>query len=421
MIKTDKTTLRSTAIGVFLLLSIAQNSHAAVWGTWDYGAMTCSGRPEGPCDQGMSAGLHGSETVSLCSNHAAAPTSLDRLNFAVQQAHQEFNRTIQNSTFRRVALREPPAWSNSAAWSPDGASLIIADTKRRVLMQFSLDGHLQQTITALGSDLSLIQGTAGGYLVEARDGGFVWLDGRFSTQRTLDVKAETSDKPTKITSVFGWTSNGDNLLTVSDFEQGGTAKSSLLKISYHSPLVAEPIEAVGSKARRFFLLGYPLLANADNKGYMLMLEDTAKILEVGLGVRELHSFPSEYRTVPDLPTPKNAAEAFAPIERATMAISLIGWRDMLYLITRKPLGEGRTQWTMWPIQPREDRMLAGKVLPTQAAHILVVPGPKKWAILEKGPVLANGTQDISSVLLIEPRALEAASVVQDVPMTVVAP
>jgi hypothetical protein len=420
---------RVFTIGIVLLLAMESDSRAeTAYGTWDYGAMTCSGAPESACGDGMSAdlGSSGSGTISRCSSGAtvAAPP-LDSLSFAelpVLPAPDGLTTVVQNTSFQRINLKERPAWSNSAAWAPDGASLIVADTKRKVLMKFGLDGRLLQTVTALGSDLNLIQGTVSGYLVEARDGGFVWLDAKFSSQKTLDVKAETSDKPTKVTSVFGWLASGDNLLTFGDFEQEGRSQSSLMKISHHSPLAAEPIMPVGPNARRFFLLGYPLLASADNKGYALLLEESSRIVEVGLDVRELRSFPPDYRIAPSLPTrPANAAEAFGPIERAKTAISLLGWRDTLYLLTRKPLSGGQTEWTLWPIKPREDHLLAGKVLPTQAAHILVVPGPKKWAILEKGPVLPNGSQDIASMLLIEPKAMGAAFDVWDQPAFFEAP
>ncbi len=419
-----------------LLLVFDSNGTAAThWGTIDYGAMTCSGEPESVCGESYLAQLDPEPPVYLvCSNrHQSRPLPLDELRFAVMtndSASELARDTFQEGSFRRVFLKEQPTWSNSAAWAPDGTSLIIADTRRKVLMQFSLDGRLLQTIVAIGGELNLVQGTGSGYLVEATDAGFVWLDARFSALRTLDLKAEALGMATKVTSVFGWTLNGDSLITFGDLERKEVpeahekARGNLLKVSSHSPPIAESIPLqIGPKTRRFFLIAYPLLASADGKSYVLLLEDTAKVIELGDALRELHSFPSEYRDVPSLPTrPESAAEIFGAVERATTAISLVGWRNMLYVITRKPQGGGGgTQWIAWPIQPREDRLLNGKILPTRAAHILIVPGSENWAIIEKGSVSADGTQDIPSILIVKPEAMESAVGLHDGATHLVAP
>ena len=90
---------------------------------------------------------------------------------------------------------------------------------------------------------------------------------------------------------------------------------------------------------------------------------------------------------------------YKSLERSTSAVRLYGRGNFLYLLTRKPAGQG-TSWQLWQIDPRRDTIVRSLTLPTQANHVYLAPGPLHWAVIEKGAVIQSGSQAIHSMLLL---------------------
>jgi hypothetical protein len=52
------------------------------------------------------------------------------------------------------------------------------------------------------------------------------------------------------------------------------------------------------------------------------------------------------------------------------------------------------------LDKRSGKIIEKITLPTRASHLLVIPGKKRWAFVEKGSVQAFGQQDVKGLLLI---------------------
>lgn len=74
------------------------------------------------------------------------------------------------------------------------------------------------------------------------------------------------------------------------------------------------------------------------------------------------------------------------MESAFIPAGLCARGGRLLLLTRKPLGGGKTLWRLYRIDPRTDRLEGSFELPTHAPAILLAPGETRWAIIELGPL-----------------------------------
>jgi hypothetical protein len=93
--------------------------------------------------------------------------------------------------------------------------------------------------------------------------------------------------------------------------------------------------------------------------------------------------------------------ADALIRQSTMIAGVAGQGEFLYLLTREPGSGSGTRWLLHQIDPARDKLLRQIQLPTSSSHLIVVPGEKLWALIEKGPVTGSPpVQEIGSVLMI---------------------
>jgi hypothetical protein len=111
--------------------------------------------------------------------------------------------------------------------------------------------------------------------------------------------------------------------------------------------------------------------------------------------------------MPDWNYMKEFTDMMAKIEQAaSVPVGLFGWKDSLYLLNRTRQGK-QTHWVLYRIDPSGKLSTTQTDLPINANHVTVIPGPKTWAFIEKGPVLGYGAQDASRMLLIPSGLLDA--------------
>lgn len=97
------------------------------------------------------------------------------------------------------------------------------------------------------------------------------------------------------------------------------------------------------------------------------------------------------------------------IEMATMPVGLFGWEGSLYLLARSPLPALRTEWTLFRVDPEAGAIEGRMSLASEANHLIVVPGRERWALLEKGPVLSFGAQELLRIVWMPAEQLRAWS------------
>ncbi len=104
---------------------------------------------------------------------------------------------------------------------------------------------------------------------------------------------------------------------------------------------------------------------------------------VGRGER-LKVFPDWPGPLPDLP-PVSEMEHYPAwwkaVENASFPASLYAEGPHLYLMMRLAATDG-SEWELHAIDPVAESLLHSVRLPTRAANVSLVPGPKYWALLE---------------------------------------
>lgn len=405
---------------IVILIMTTLHSHGAdkKRGTLDYGSLSCGGAPDSDCETPMT--IEESKGSTSCRPNAADLNTRRAIVPQVEFAaftnggdKHKLNSNLHSQGYTRIKLSEKPIYSTSAAWSDQGTEFLVVDASRKVILQYSIDGHLIQTIN-LGVDVARIQRLETGYLLQiASSPNFIRTDSHFRSSTVESLASGMGNDG----AIYGWTFMEDGFLAFGDINsKDGWKKGRLLRITHNSPPAVEDLRQVdqGGPARHFFLMGYPLIAKTESNVYALIMERKKPyILEVGFGVRELKVFPRDFSTTPTLAAggkTEDAHKIYTELENKTTATGLIGWNNYLYLLTRKPMSNGKTEWMAWKINPCQDQVISSFKLPTQTEHIVISTNPSLWAILEKGPVVGFGKQEVKSLLLIDPASLERRGV-----------
>jgi hypothetical protein len=427
-----KTTLPLILLSVINLLLISfrqSNSAESLKATYDAGTGSCSGAPESLCGP-MNISLHqGARRTSGQSLSRSAACQEGESSFG-SLVKTKLNTTIAQATtsvqgnFKRLTLDRRPAWAVSAAWESGERHLLIVDVKNGSILRFDLNGHLDETIEfkAGNGPAFIYRQKDGGYLIKDARTRVSWLGEDLASNREADLR-DSSNKQILLDSVFGLSPIDDNMLIFGDIKTSSQGDSEKKDWMWKSALVrtrpgrASCVETIHSMetndpARNFYLLGYPLLATASNKGYALIMSDKPYILEAGFGVRRLVAFPPMHGrpVLPEHITKDNVVDAYNSIAKSKTAVGLIGWKDSLFVLARQPGRAQATQWQLWKVDPARDVIVNRPiVLPTNAQHIILVPGNRYWAIVEKGRVLAPQVQEVSSVVLVPSSSLLTTS------------
>ena len=167
--------------------------------------------------------------------------------------------------------------------------------------------------------------------------------------------------------------------------------------------------------RNFYLFGHPYIATLGDKIYVVTMPGTPSLVEISGGEKAAKSLrnaiPPQARPV--LP-PKKGLETvrslFQAIESSKLPVGLVGWREYLYLLARRPSPRsGSTTWSLSKIEPASGKVIYTAEIPSSANHLTMVPGPNDWAFIEKGEVKGLGQQEIVSMRLISSRIIENPS------------
>ncbi len=316
----------------------------------------------------------------------------------------------------RVSFSQQPRWTISGAWSGDGERLFLVDVLENSILEYDASGGLVDTIADRGFSLPvLIHSAESGYLwLEDEDGRLLLVDDRFQTQRVVDLKKEVTSPLGSLISVSGWVPLGpSSLLVFGDIKQGQEATGAILRVPLDTPsrfeiLRKTPIE---SAAHRFFLLGQPYLAGVGGKPFFAMLGETPEVFDAdGKGFRLVRTTKQgkQLLTAPQLPkqvTISTTALLFQRLEAAAYPAGIYGWKNSLYVLMRTPTANAST-WSLLKINPETFEVVWNRRIATTANHLLVIPGEKYWAFVEKGPVKGPGNQAVRSFLRVPTAVVE---------------
>lgn len=328
----------------------------------------------------------------------------------------------------RESLTHRPGWTLSGSWTPDGSTLLVVDILHNQILRYSDVGRSLGTLPEVTERTienffphMLRRQDAGDVILELASGRIVALnpDG-FGVRIKSDIFSEAVNGHWNVRSMFLWHPAAGDLITISDLKDLSKPDkdedawmSAFVRIPLASPsefTVLKLPEGEGQRAliddseREFYRLGNPYLTALDGKGYVLRMNGKPRIYENQEGsdaLMELKAYRFE-DPLPDLPSFETRADVetvLAKVEESSMPVGLFGFGQRLFVVTRVA-GHPNARWQVTSIDPATDTVHGTASIPLDASHVTVVPGPKKWAFIEKGHAYGFGNQVIDSVYFV---------------------
>ena len=312
--------------------------------------------------------------------------------------------------------------ATSGAWSEDGETLLVADAFRERLIHIAPDGTFrghQNSFDRRGSGAALTlrrpsfihRASDGlGYFMEDEEEDTITpLGGDLVAGTPVSVKSSSQGLDSaarRLIGLYGWQPMEHGFVGFGDIEYRdikgpGRYKSAFLHFdaSGITRVFDEPMDTL-SEVRNHYLRNMPYIATLDGEtAYFLYMEDEPSIVRAEVGVEDvvaLAGFPQDFRHAPRLERnpewaralegPRQATAFYRQIERSRMAAGLYAWNGRLFLAAKEAMNaERETAWWLIELNPSDGEEIARARLPTDAAHITLVPG-ETFAVIEKQPV-----------------------------------
>ena len=127
--------------------------------------------------------------------------------------------------------------------------------------------------------------------------------------------------------------------------------------------------------------------------------------------RRLSAFPDLPAPMPVLPRggPEGRDAFYAALEASSYPAGLYGDEDSLYVLMRDVTG-GEPVWDLHRIDPRRDEVIGKVRLPTNAAHVSLLPGRRYWVLEESSSGLEGSFRPPIRFLLLSSAAIRAREV-----------
>lgn len=306
---------------------------------------------------------------------------------------------------RRHAVTPPvDSYLVSAAWLPGEERLLVPDPRHQRLLVFSRQGGAPQVVTALpgwerpltGLFTAWSQGGTTHLVVNDWEQREVWeleLGDDLAVRKQVALHSLQLQPRARLERVERLLRHGHHLYLQAGFQFADQrAPAGVARIAGDTPGFVELLtEYRVHTAALVMLYSAPLLAAGPTGVFLLELgADPPYLEQLAPTRRRLEAFPPGYGPPPDAPPGLQGRDAawahLTAMETSSMPAGLYARGRWLLLLTRQPLGGGKTQWRLHRLDPVRDRLEGSFELPTTAPEILIAPGEKRWAIVELGPL-----------------------------------
>ncbi len=311
------------------------------------------------------------------------------------------------------------------AWTADGSELHLVDSLNKVIWRYS--GETGELLGSVGEPLRSIlrelrpnsgRPTASGMILQVHDDLLV-LDKHYRPERKpISTRAAATTKSSSGRSLQGinqWAPVGQDIVAFGDV-QGPPGpnewEGALVRFPLSDPSRFQILKTVSVEddERTLFRTAFPYISAIENTAYVLTMGNRPKIERNRRGSAELEplkAFPPGIvfnPVITTVKTPQDFVSLMITVEESEMVVGLYSWKGSLYVLARAPRGNG-TRWTLSSIDPIRDRYTGTVVIPTNANHLTVIPGPDQWAFLEKGRVEDYGRQNIPTAFFVPAKQL----------------
>jgi hypothetical protein len=314
-----------------------------------------------------------------------------------------------------------PGWISSAVYVPSLDRLLVVDSSLNRLLLVSGTGQvakLENEAARRAALPALLAPTGSGFLLKVLDPGLLELDGSLNVVSEGKVRETATATQPGVGHFYQWTVAGNAIVAYGSirsphFQEGYSLGFLRLHLA---DLTGRPEMLLPFPNLRFYSIGYPYLASLGPTTYFLAMDQKAILYRVSEGGKPvavpLAGLPAELEQVPILKSrmtgPATAPALYEELEAQTMPAGLYGGPDgFLYLLARRPDGPGRTDWSLYQIDPAGNKIRGLGHLRSNAKHLTVVPSARTWYFFERGDVEPSGRQDIHSMIAVPSTRLAA--------------
>jgi hypothetical protein len=322
-----------------------------------------------------------------------------------------------------------PAFSSSGAWRNDGAELALLDNTARTILRYTPEGAaLGEVSPAIRPYLKRsfplqMRSSEGGFVLQVDGNRFEQINGSLSQRRIPVANAASVSRTPVFDNYFQWTlvsgNQGEDVVAIADVKLGERKWwSGVVRFPLAHPSDVELIQPIDDLERVFYRITYPYVATVGNAAYVLRMDNQMGLYRVEKkngksSLTLMHSFeeiyphPADSPRLPMFRQPDDFAVVMQRVERSRMPAGLYtGWNGDLYILSREPQGAA-TRWSLSRIDPEGDEYLGTAPLSSiQANHLTLIPGPEKWAGLERGPVKGLTLQSVKDIVMIPTARIE---------------
>lgn len=247
----------------------------------------------------------------------------------------------------------------------------------------------------------------GGRLLEVKEGNVL-----ASTAKPTQLWGTQLEDNAKLVAVLRWALEGSTLFGYGNFRlANGDLNTGFYAVNLRDTTDAQVIASFpeSHEAMTWYRLGYPYIAAVGEEGYVLKVNGA---LSIGKIVRKepsgrytlehFSALPEELTTaaaLPEFTTPEDYVSLMKAIEEMEVPAGLYGWEGHLYLLWRES-HDNQQEWWLSKIDPKNGKYLGKAQLPSSANHLMVVPGPRYWALVDRGQIRGLGMQSVKSVTFI---------------------
>jgi hypothetical protein len=320
----------------------------------------------------------------------------------------------------RVSLARQPRWVSSATWVEDLKELVVVDPRDDNVLAYKPSGEMASmpgSLVKIRKEIHpavIAPDGSSGFLVEGINGELQRLDNGLRPQNPEYPLKYRSPDGIRVGSLYQWKAAGDSIVAYGTLiGRDSRPATGFFYVPLHGSKT--PLGMIKSlEDSSYYLLGNSYIATEKEIYYFLAMDKNPSLYRVSpvhggraekLDIKQLDVLPEEYRTRPDFKTHmtgrNSAAPHFAELETFTVISGLYAQDGLLYLLARKPSGTDRTSWLLFQIDPKTPKVIGQVTLPTSADFLTVIPSPKKWFLLERGPVSDGQRQEIKSLLVID--------------------
>ena len=293
----------------------------------------------------------------------------------------------------RVVLERAPLWNAAAVWDENEEHLIVLDPEAHELLVVSLDGRIGRRVELdplAGLDYTTplrLLSTEEGYVLGDRH-RLVRFDRHLEPLEVVDLFARLGESGIAGGSLSDFVIARDTLYGYADFRRAGESDRDwhrgFVRVELGTgrlALLSELALADGEFARYYYYDRRPYVTVTDGRIYVLRYGDPPTLHRARRGSL---ARGTEFET------------------GGMEALSILGWRGRLFVLLAPaetdPLGPTGGDWLLRAVDPGSGAVVEDFPLPSDGRRLHVVPGERRWAILEQpADVGAEKTRRISTV------------------------